>query len=32
MDTLTNQTLEEAITKVLQDYLEFLGNDPDSEF
>jgi hypothetical protein len=31
MDTLTNQTLEEAITKVLQDYLEFLGNDPDSE-
>ena len=31
MDILTNQTLEEAITKVLQDYLEFLGNDPDSE-
>jgi len=30
MDTLTNQNLEEAVTKVLQDYLEFLGNDPDS--
>lgn len=30
MDTLTNQNLEEAVTKVLQNYLEFLGNDPDS--
>lgn len=30
MDTLTNQDLEEAVTNVLQDYLEFLGNDPDS--
>jgi len=30
MDTLTNQDLAEAVTKVLKDYLEFLGNDPDS--
>ena len=31
MDNLNNNTLEIAITKVLQDYRDFLGNDPDSD-
>lgn len=31
MDTLNKDTLKQAIIKVLQDYLEFLGNDPESE-
>ncbi len=30
MDTLSNQNLEEAVTKVLQDYLDFIGNDPNT--
>ncbi len=30
MDTLNKNTLKQAIIKVLQDYLEFLGNDPES--
>ena len=31
MDNLTHKNLEKAVTKVLQDYIEFLGNDPDSQ-
>ena len=30
MDTLNKDTLKQAIIKVLQDYLEFLGSDPES--
>jgi len=30
MDNLTNENLEKAVTNVLRDYIEFLGNDPDS--
>jgi hypothetical protein len=30
MDTLTKKNLEEAVIKVLEDYLDFLGHDPDS--
>lgn len=31
MDTLNKVALKQAIIKVLQDYLEFLGDDPESE-
>jgi hypothetical protein len=31
MDTLDKNTPKQAIIKVLQDYLEFLGNDLESE-
>jgi XisI protein len=31
MDTLNKAALKPIIIKVLQDYLEFLGNDPESE-
>ncbi len=31
MDTLNKLELKQAIIKVLQDYIEFLGNDPESE-
>ena len=31
MNTLNKDTLKQAIIKVLQDYLEFLGHDPESE-
>ncbi|MEC4987402.1 MAG: XisI protein [Oscillatoria sp. PMC 1068.18] len=31
MNNLNKNYLEAAITKVLQDYQEFLGNDPDSD-
>ena len=30
MDTLNKDALKQAIIKVLQDYLEFLGSDPES--
>ena len=29
MDNLTHQNLKEAIIAVLQDYVEFLGDDPE---
>ena len=31
MDSLNKLELKQAIIKVLQDYIEFLGNDPESE-
>ncbi|AOW99657.1 MAG: XisI protein [Moorea sp. SIO1F2] len=31
MDTLNKTNLKQAIIKVLQDYVEFLGNDPESD-
>ena len=31
MDTLDKVALKQAIITVLQDYLEFLGDDPESE-
>lgn len=31
MDTLNKTHLKQAIIKVLQDYIEFLGNDPESD-
>ena len=31
MDTLNKTHLKQAIIKVLQDYFEFLGNDPESD-
>lgn len=31
MDILNKITLKQKIIKVLQDYLEFLGNDPESK-
>lgn len=31
MDNLNTVALKQAIIKILQDYLEFLGNDPESE-
>ena len=31
MDTLNKVALKQAIIKVLQDYLKFLGDDPESE-
>lgn len=31
MDTLTPNPLKQATLKVLQDYIDFLGDDPDSE-
>jgi hypothetical protein len=31
MDTLNKTALKQAAIKVIQDYLEFLGNDPESE-
>ena len=31
MDTLNKLELKQAIIKVVQDYIEFLGNDPESE-
>ena len=31
MDTLNKDALKQAIIKVLQGYLEFLGNDPESD-
>jgi hypothetical protein len=31
MDDVTTQQLQQASIKVLQEYLEFLGNDPESE-
>lgn len=31
MDTLNKVALRQAIIKVLQDYLKFLGDDPESE-
>lgn len=31
MDTLNKTALKQAIIKVLQDYLEFLDNDPESQ-
>jgi hypothetical protein len=31
MDTLNKTHLKKAIVQVLQDYLEFLGNDPESD-
>lgn len=31
MDILNKLALKQAILKVLQDYLEFLGSDPDSD-
>ena len=31
MNTLNKADLKQAIIKVLQDYLEFLGHDPESE-
>ena len=32
MDTLNQTHLKQAVIKVLQDYVEFLGNDPESDF
>ena len=32
MDTLDKLNLKQTIIQVLQDYLEFLGNDDESEF
>ena len=32
MDTLNKLALKQAIIQVLQDYLEFLGSDDESEF
>ncbi len=31
MDTLNKSDLKQIIIKVLQDYIEFLGNDPESD-
>ncbi len=31
MDTLEKDSLRKIITTVLQDYIKFIGNDPDSE-
>lgn len=31
MDNVTTQQLQQASIKVLRDYYEFLGNDPESE-
>lgn len=31
MDTLNNETLKQATIKVLQDYLDFMGEDPESD-
>ncbi|NEO80726.1 XisI protein [Moorena sp. SIO4G3] len=31
MDTLNKTNLKQAIIKVLEDYVEFLGNDPESD-
>ena len=31
MDTLNKTDLKQAIIKVLQDYVEFLGDDPESD-
>ena len=31
MDTLTHNQLKQAIIQILQEYLDFLGNDPESQ-
>jgi XisI protein len=31
MDTLSKDALKQVIIKVLEDYLQFLGNDPETE-